>query len=76
MATVTLIPAFCNHGVRKKAEEVLKPRVSAYCPVSTDTDEQATRYDAQIEHYTDMIKKYVVHFRIRYDSFLHRICLP
>ena len=58
MATVTLIPAFRNHGVRKKAEEAPKIRVAAYCRVSTDTDEQATSYDAQIEHYTDLIEKH------------------
>ena len=31
--------------------------MAAYCRVSTDTDEQATSYDAQIEHYTEYIKK-------------------
>ena len=31
--------------------------MAAYCRVSTETDEQATSYDAQIEHYTEYIKK-------------------
>ncbi len=34
-----------------------KLRVAAYCRVSTETDEQATSYEAQIEHYTEYIKK-------------------
>lgn len=34
-----------------------KLRVAAYCRVSTDSDEQATSYEAQVEHYTDFIKK-------------------
>src|SRR5574344_3164811 len=28
-----------------------------YCRVSTDSDEQATSYEAQVEHYTEYIKK-------------------
>ena len=32
--------------------------LAAYCRVSTETDEQATSYDAQIEHYTDYIEKH------------------
>ncbi|MFR3266396.1 MAG: recombinase family protein [Blautia massiliensis (ex Durand et al. 2017)] len=31
--------------------------MAAYCRVSTDSDEQATSYEAQIEHYTAFIKK-------------------
>ena len=31
--------------------------VASYCRVSTETDEQATSYEAQIEHYTEYIKK-------------------
>ena len=34
-----------------------KLRVAAYCRVSTDSDEQATSYEAQIEHYTEYISK-------------------
>ena len=32
-------------------------RVAAYCRVSTDSDEQATSYEAQVEHYTAFIKQ-------------------
>ena len=55
MATITMIPATKRVGNRTK--ETPKLRVAAYCRVSTDTDEQATSYDAQIEHYTEYIKK-------------------
>ena len=34
-----------------------KIRVAAYCRVSTDSEEQASSYDIQIEHYTNYIKK-------------------
>lgn len=54
---ITVIPARIQRGSRK--QETIKPRirVAAYCRVSTDTDEQATSYEAQIEHYTAFIKK-------------------
>ena len=57
MATVTMIPARKTVGARKKTEDAPKLRVAAYCRVSTETDEQATSYEAQIEHYTEYIKK-------------------
>ena len=31
--------------------------MAAYCRVSTDSDEQATSYEAQVEHYTDYTRK-------------------
>ncbi len=37
-------------------EEQPKLRVATYCRISTDSDEQATSYEAQIEHYTSYIK--------------------
>ena len=56
MGNVTVIPA--RRSVRNNAEETSKPklRVAAYCRVSTDSDEQATSYESQIEHYTSYIK--------------------
>ena len=58
MAKVRLIPAALRGGVGKRENESRKIRVAAYCRVSTDTDEQATSYDAQIEHYTEYIGKH------------------
>ena len=58
MASIRMIPATAKVGARKATEEEQKLRVAAYCRVSTDTDEQATSYEAQIEHYTDYIQKH------------------
>ena len=52
--TVTVLPAR-KHTRKDSDEEKPKLRVAAYCRVSTDSDEQATSYDAQIEHYTTYI---------------------
>ena len=53
--SVTVITARKN--VRKSEdEEKPKLRVAAYCRVSTDSDEQATSYETQIEHYTAYIQ--------------------
>ena len=57
MATIRMIPAIKRVGNRDRKEKVPKFRVAAYCRVSTETDEQATSYEAQIEHYTEYIRK-------------------
>lgn len=59
MGNVMLIPARRQVGsnARKQEEEKPKLRVAAYCRVSTDNDEQATSYEAQVEHYTEFIQK-------------------
>lgn len=54
---VTVIPARYHAARQEKDEEKPKLRVAAYCRVSTDSEEQATSYEAQIEHYTEYIKK-------------------
>lgn len=54
---ITVIPARQRVGTQKKTAEKPKVRVAAYCRVSTDSDEQATSYEAQIEHYTDFIQQ-------------------
>ena len=51
---ITVIPAR-KHIRADESEEKPKLRVAAYCRVSTDSDEQATSYEAQIEHYTAYI---------------------
>ena len=57
MANVTVIPARRQVGNNLTPNEPPKLRVAAYCRVSTDSDEQATSYEAQIEHYTEYIQK-------------------
>ncbi len=55
--SVTILPPRLNRKTQEiKAEEKAKLRVAAYCRVSTDSDEQATSYEAQIEHYTLFIQ--------------------
>ena len=48
MGNVMLIPARRQVGnnARKQEEKKPKLRVAAYCRVSTDSDEQATSYEA------------------------------
>ncbi len=54
MANVTMIPA--RKKVASSRAECSKLKVCAYCRVSTDSEEQATSYDTQVEHYTNYIK--------------------
>ena len=54
--SVTMIPP-SKRTVEQKVEQHTKLKVAAYCRVSTDSDEQALSYEAQIEHYTSYIKK-------------------
>ena len=57
MAKVTEIPAKKQFGNNARKKESRKLRVAAYCRVSTDYEEQASSYQTQIEHYTDLIEK-------------------
>ena len=58
MGTIKIIPAVKQVGNSAGTRsESPKLRVAAYCRVSTDSDEQATSYEAQIEHYTEYISK-------------------
>lgn len=54
---ITVIPAKARIGNTASEIQIPKLRVAAYCRVSTDSDEQATSYEAQVDHYTDFIKK-------------------
>ena len=59
MGNVTVIPARRQVGnTARQQEEKPKLRVAAYCRVSTDSDEQATSYEAQVEHYTEYIQNH------------------
>lgn len=64
---VTVIPARPRMGIGRKNDERQKIRVAAYCRVSTDSDEQATSYEAQIEHYTAFISPMAVSIGMRND---------
>ncbi|MBK5262016.1 MAG: recombinase family protein [Peptostreptococcaceae bacterium] len=54
---ITVIPARTRIGNTISEAQRPKLRVVAYCRVSTDSDEQATSYATQIEHYTELINK-------------------
>lgn len=54
---ITMIPARRKVGNTVNKEEKPKLRVAAYCRVSTDSDEQATSYETQMEHYTSYIQR-------------------
>lgn len=54
---ITVIPARRRVGNTVNKEVKPKLKVAAYCRVSTDSDEQATSYEAQVEHYTSFIQK-------------------
>lgn len=55
--SITVIPARRRVGNTVNKDVKPKLRVAAYCRVSTDSDEQATSYDAQVEHYSNFIQK-------------------
>lgn len=58
MGNVMVIPAKRQIGnTGRKQDAKPKLRGAAYCRVSTDSDEQATSYEAQVEHYKEYIKK-------------------
>ena len=58
MGNVMVIPAKRQVGNTARQQDTKpKLRVAAYCRVSTDSDEQATSYEAQVEHYTEFIQK-------------------
>ncbi|MEA4940793.1 MAG: recombinase family protein [Christensenella sp.] len=53
---ITVIPARTQTRRKNVNNEKPKLRVAAYCRVSTDSDEQATSYEAQVQHYTAYIE--------------------
>ena len=55
--SITVIPAIKRVGTNSVvADEKPKLRVAAYCRVSTDSEEQASSYEVQVEHYTGFIQ--------------------
>lgn len=53
---ITMIPARKRVGSTVRGDAKPKLRVAAYCRVSTDSEEQASSYEKQVEHYTDFIQ--------------------
>ena len=53
---VTVIPATISQRTRKSTEARTRRRVAGYARVSTDSDEQFTSYEAQVDYYTQFIE--------------------
>jgi len=53
---ITVIPATKDKFTALPTASITKRRVAAYARVSTDSDEQFTSYEAQVEYYTNYIK--------------------
>ena len=53
---VTVIPATIDPRTRQSVTAARRRRVAGYARVSTDSDEQFTSYEAQIDYYTQFIK--------------------
>ena len=60
MKNMTVIHPKPQKGNAAAKEEVKHLRVAAYCRVSTDNEEQASSYEAQIQHYEEFIKTNMV----------------
>ncbi len=55
MTKITVIPSTINPLTRLPNCELTKRRVAGYARVSTDSDEQFTSYEAQVDYYTKFI---------------------
>ena len=55
-SSITCIPATRNVFTAIPMTSITKRRVAAYARVSTDSDEQFTSYEAQIDYYTSFIQ--------------------
>lgn len=54
---ITVIPATKNKFTSIPTTSIAKRKVAAYARVSTDSDEQFTSYEAQIDYYTKFINR-------------------
>ena len=53
---VTMIPATKNRFTALPTASVSRRKVAGYARVSTDSEEQQTSYDAQVDYYTSYIQ--------------------
>ncbi len=56
MPNVTVIPATRNLHTGVRNDAVAKRKTAGYARVSTDSEEQLTSYEAQVDYYTNYIK--------------------
>ncbi len=57
MPKVTVVPATLNRFTAAPIHSTRKRRVAAYARVSTNDEEQANSYEAQVSHYTRHIQE-------------------
>ena len=55
--SVAVIPATKRLHSNENINQKIKRRVAAYARVSTDSEEQLTSYEAQVDYYTKLIKR-------------------
>lgn len=55
--SITVIPAKAPTITENGQQIVLKKKVTAYCSVSTDREEQLSSYENQVSYYTELITK-------------------
>ena len=55
---VTVIPATVCAQTRLPVQQKARRRVAAYARVSTDSEEQLTSYEAQVDYYTRFIRSH------------------
>ena len=56
--SVTVIPQSRNIFTTAPISTTAKRKVAGYARVSTDSDEQFTSYEAQVDYYTQYIKSH------------------
>jgi len=56
MPNITVIPATKNFHTKQPVSSCHRRRVAGYARVSTDSDEQYTSYEAQVDYYTQYIQ--------------------
>lgn len=54
---VRVIPATIHRSSAQNHQQAIKKRTAAYARVSTDSEEQLTSYEAQVDYYTKYIKE-------------------
>lgn len=57
LRTVRVIPPIKKQSINPESNSFVKRRVAAYARVSTDSDEQLTSYEAQVDYYTKFIRE-------------------
>ena len=55
---VTVIPATFDSQTRQPMQQKVRRKVAGYARVSTDSEEQFTSYEAQVDYYTNFIRSH------------------